>query len=69
MPAEPVDILGLDQKIVETPRSISVVSGEMIDKFNMTELADLSRFSPSTYTSLSFGVQGGISVRGDSSET
>jgi iron complex outermembrane receptor protein len=69
MPSQPVDILGLDKKIVETPRSISLVSGEMIDKFNMNELADLSRFSPSTYTSFSFGVQGGLSVRGDSSDT
>lgn len=69
MPTQPVDILGLDKKIVETPRSMSVVSGEMIDKFNMTELADLSRFSPSTYTAFSFGVQGGLSVRGDSSDT
>lgn len=69
MPSQPVDILGLDKKIVETPRSLSLVSGEMIDKFNMTELADLSRFAPSTYTAFSFGVQGGISVRGDSSDT
>jgi len=69
LPTQPVGILGLDQKIVDTPRSLSVVSGEMIDKFNMTELADLSRFSPSTYTAFSFGVQGGISIRGDSSDT
>jgi iron complex outermembrane receptor protein len=69
MPTQPVDILGLDKKIVETPRSISLVSGEMIDKFNMNELADLSRFAPSTYTAFSFGVQGGLSIRGDSSDT
>src|SRR6478736_5077100 len=69
MPSQPTDILGLDRKIVETPRSVSVISGEMIDKFNMTDLADLSRFSPSTYTSFSFGVQGGLSIRGDNSDT
>ena len=69
MPSQPIDTLGLSKKIVETPRSVSLVSGEMIDKFNMTELADLSRFSPSTYTAFSFGVQGGISIRGDSSDT
>lgn len=69
LPSQPIDILGLSRKIVETPRSVSVVSGEMIEKFNMNELADLSRFSPSTYTAFSFGVQGGMQIRGDTADT
>jgi len=69
MPNQPIDTLGLSKKIVETPRSVSVVSGEMIEKFNMSELADIGRFSPSTYTAFSFGVQGGLQVRGDTADT
>ncbi|HYD82996.1 MAG TPA: TonB-dependent receptor plug domain-containing protein, partial [Opitutus sp.] len=69
MPNQPINVLGLSQKIVETPRSVSVVSGETIERFNITELADLSRFSPSTYTAFSFGVQGGLQIRGDTADT
>ncbi|HWL17717.1 MAG TPA: TonB-dependent receptor [Opitutus sp.] len=69
IPNQPVSVLGLNQKIVETPRSISVVSGDTIERFNITELADLSRFSPSTYTAFSFGVQGGLQIRGDTADT
>jgi iron complex outermembrane recepter protein len=69
MPTQPIDTLGISKRIVETPRSISVVSGEMIEKFNIGELADLGRFSPSTYTAFSFGVQGGLQVRGDTADT
>jgi iron complex outermembrane receptor protein len=69
MPNQPIGVLGLSQKIVETPRSISVVSGDTIERFNITELADLSRFSPSTYTAFSFGVQGGLQIRGDTADT
>ncbi len=69
MPTQPINALGLSKRIVDTPRSISVVSGEMIEKFNIGELADLARFSPSTYTAFSFGVQGGLQVRGDTADT
>ncbi|EIP99023.1 outer membrane receptor protein [Opitutaceae bacterium TAV1] len=69
VPNRPIDTLGLSKKIVDTPRSISTVSGETIEKFNITELADLSRFSPSTYTAFSFGVQGGLQIRGDTADT
>jgi len=69
LPNQPIDVLGLSQKILDTPRSVSSVSGETIEKFNITELADLSRFSPSTYTTFSFGVQAGLQVRGDLADT
>jgi iron complex outermembrane receptor protein len=69
MPNEAMSTLGLSKKILDTPRSMSVVSGETIERFNITELADLSRFSPSTYTNFSFGVQGGLQVRGDIADT
>lgn len=69
LPTQPVATLGLSKTIIETPRSVSTVSSETIEKFNISELADLSRFSPSTYTSFSFGVQGGLQIRGDVADT
>ena len=69
LPTQPIAVLGLSKTVIETPRSVSAVSSETIEKFNITELADLSRFSPSTYTAFSFGVQGGLQIRGDTADT
>lgn len=64
----PNDMFGLSKSVVEIPRSISTVSGDMVEKFNINELVDMARFVPSTYTSFSFGIQGGLSVRGGSGD-
>src|SRR6185503_17087529 len=58
------DVFGLAKPVLETPRSISIVASEMIDKFNINELVDLARFAPSTYTAFSFGIQGAVCGRG-----
>jgi len=57
-------IFGIPKPVLETPRSISGVSGEMIEKFNIANMSDLGRFSPSSYSSFSFGLQSGLSIRG-----
>jgi iron complex outermembrane recepter protein len=62
------DVFGLPKPVLETPRSISIVASEMIDKFNINELVDLARFAPSTYTAFSFGIQGAVDVRGDGAD-
>lgn len=64
----PNNIFGLSKTTLETPRSLSMVTGEMIDKFNIGDLSDLERFSPSSYTAFSFGVQGALSIRGDTAD-
>src|SRR3954468_13665332 len=64
----PNNAFGMDKPVLEIPRSISTVSGEMVEKFNINELVDMARFVPSTYTSFSFGIQGGLSVRGASGD-
>lgn len=60
----PNAMFGLDKPVLDIPRSISTVSGEMVEKFNINELVDMAKFVPSTYTTFSFGIQGGLSVRG-----
>lgn len=64
----PNNIFGVDKPVLEIPRSISTVSGDMVEKFNINELVDMARFVPSTYTSFSFGIQGGLSVRGSAGD-
>lgn len=64
----PNNIFGVSKTTLETPRSLSMVTGEMIEKFNIGDLSDLERFSPSSYTAFSFGVQGALSIRGDTAD-
>lgn len=64
----PNNIFGISKPTLETPRSLSVVTGDMIEKFNIGDLSDLERFSPSSYTAFSFGVQGALSIRGDTAD-
>jgi iron complex outermembrane receptor protein len=61
-------VFGLEKSALDTPRSLSAVSGDMIEKFNISNMTDLERFTPSSFTSFSFGVQSGLSIRGDSSD-
>lgn len=61
-------VFGLDKQALQIPRSVSAVSGDMIEKFNINNMTDLERFTPSSFTSFSFGVQSGLSIRGDSSD-
>src|SRR5882672_4047107 len=65
----PNSMFGLDKPVVEIPRSISAVSGDMVEKFHINELVDMASFVPSTYTSFSYGIQGGLSVRGGAGDT
>ncbi|HVS53724.1 MAG TPA: TonB-dependent receptor [Opitutaceae bacterium] len=68
IPRSSESVFGLAKPILETPRSISVVGSEMIDKYAINELVDLGKFAPSTYTAFSFGIQGAVDVRGDGAD-
>jgi len=69
IPRNSDSVFGLGKPIIETPRSISIVSGDMVDKFHINELVDMASFVPSTYTSFSFGIQGGLNIRGGAGDT
>lgn len=62
------NVFGTDKPTLETPRSVSVVTGDMIEKFNIGNMTDLERFSPSSFTSFSFGVQSALQIRGDTAD-
>lgn len=70
LPGENVDsIFGFDRSILETPRSASTVSEEMMDRFNMQDIDELILVSPGSFTQSFFGVAGGLDVRGTPGET
>ena len=70
LPGEAVDsIFGFDKSILETPRSASTISEEMMDRFNMNDIDELVVVSPGSFTQSFFGVAGGLDVRGTPGET
>lgn len=70
LPTQPIEsAFGFSKPVLETPRSISVVSSEMIDKMALSAVEDLVRVVPGAYTTTRFGIQGGIDVRNVPSDT
>ena len=55
---------GFAKPLIETPRSVSMISEESIDLFGLTAIEDLVRVVPGVFTTTRFGIQGGIDVRG-----
>ena len=67
--SEPVDsVFGFNKSILETPRSVSSISVELLEKFNVKGINDLVNFVPGTFTTSFFGVAGSLDVRGTSAE-
>lgn len=67
--AEGGSVFGLGLKPVDTPRSISMVTAEMIDLFDIDDINDLVSLTSGTYTSSFFGVAGALDIRGAPGET
>ena len=70
LPREPVDsVFGFEKSITETPRSLTSISNETMNKLNINEIDDLIALSPGAYTQSFFGVAGSLDVRGTPGET
>ncbi len=64
MPTAPVEsVIGFNKSILDTPRSVTVLSAELLEAAGVENVEDLYRVAPSTYTNFRFGLQGGINVR------
>jgi iron complex outermembrane recepter protein len=69
LPTEAVDsVFGFGKTAVETPRSITSISNEMLDKVIITEIDDLVALTPGSFTQSFFGVAGSLDVRGTPGE-
>ena len=62
-------IFGFNKSMQDTPRSVSYVSGEVIDTLGLSAVEDLVRVVPGVFTVTRFGIQGGIDVRNVPADT
>ena len=70
MPGEDVQtVFGFGKSLVDTPRSVSTVTDEMIDRFNMRDIDELIALAPGSFTQSFFGVAGSLDIRGTPGET
>lgn len=62
-------VLGVSRALVETPRSISIVSDTTMDRYSIEDVDDFVTTSPGTFGGSFFGVPGAVSIRGSISDT
>lgn len=70
LPGAEVDtVFGFDRSLLDTPRSASTMSEEMMDRFSMSDIDELIVAAPGTFTQSFFGVAGSLDIRGTIGET
>lgn len=70
IPNEPIDsVFGFDKSILETPRSVSVLSDDLMSAYGIETALDVAKLVPSTYTTSIFGINGNVNIRGVASDT
>ena len=60
---------GFNKPLLETPRSVSFISREQIDLYDLSSVADLGRVVAGVYTPARYGIQGSIDIRGVPADT
>ncbi|WP_313518287.1 TonB-dependent receptor plug domain-containing protein [Pseudomonas sp.] len=61
-------VFGVGKPLVETPRSVTEVSSELIQNYGLRDVNDLVRMTPGAYTGSFFGVAGSVSLRGEEAD-
>ena len=70
LPGDAVEtVFGFNKSLLETPRSASTVTDEMMDRFNMRDIDELIALAPGSFTQSFFGVAGSLDIRGTPGET
>ncbi len=57
-------VFGLDQPLVDTPRSITEISDKLLSRYNIKSVYDFTAVAAGTYTGSYFGVPGSLNIRG-----
>jgi outer membrane receptor protein involved in Fe transport len=60
---------GFTKPLLETPRSVSFISREQIDLYDLSSVADLGRVVAGVYTPARYGIEGSIDIRGVPADT
>lgn len=69
LPTQPNEsVFGFGKNIIETPRSLTSISKEMLDRVNITAIDDLVALTPGSFTQSFFGVAGSLDIRGTAGE-
>jgi iron complex outermembrane receptor protein len=69
MQTAPVDsVFGFGKSVVDTPRSVTTISNELLSKTLITGINDLVALTPGSFTQSFFGVAGSLDVRGTPGE-
>src|SRR5882757_6443645 len=69
MQTKPVDsVFGFGKTVLETPRSLTTISSDLLQKTIITGINDLVALSPGAFTQSFFGVAGSLDVRGSPGE-
>ncbi|MFW8591329.1 TonB-dependent siderophore receptor [Glaciecola sp. 2405UD65-10] len=68
IPIESSSAFGLDKSLIETPRSITEISSDLIEAYGLRSVDDLVRITPGAFTSSFFGIQGAMDIRGESAD-
>jgi iron complex outermembrane receptor protein len=69
LPTQPNEsVFGFGKNIIETPRSLTSISSEMLDRVNITDINDLVALTPGSFTQSFFGVAGSLDIRGTAGE-
>ena len=61
-------VFGFGKNIIETPRALTSISNEMLDRVNITAIDDLVALTPGSFTQSFFGVAGSLDIRGTAGE-
>jgi iron complex outermembrane recepter protein len=69
MQTKPVDsVFGFDKTVLETPRSLTTISNDLMTKTLITGINDLVALTPGSFTQSFFGVAGSLDIRGTPGE-
>jgi iron complex outermembrane recepter protein len=68
-PDDYTEASGLGRPLHETPRSVGLVSGQLIEDLGLSAVEDLLVTVPGVFTTTRFGVQGSVDIRGVPADT
>src|SRR3982074_369121 len=69
MQTKPVDsVFGFAKTVLETPRSLTTITSDLLNKTIITGINDLVALTPGSFTQSFFGVAGSLDVRGTAGE-
>lgn len=62
-------LFGFNKSLLETPRSASTVTDEMMERYMVGDIDELIAMAPGSFTQSFFGIAGSLDIRGTTGET